>query len=207
MKGRTMNAVVNGITVPAIIGAPWEGGFYSGLITFGGDMYAQVTASKAEGEHKPAIWLPDYTEIKGADSFFDGLANTKGMAEAGSEIAQWALEQRIAGFDDWAIPARDQLELQYRHFKPTTQENWVYRNGDNPSSLPPGYPYTIHLPGQTPVELFRIGGAEAFAADWYWSSTQYSAYGAWTQTFTVGFQSGAGKYDVGRVRLVRSIKL
>ncbi|TXD58898.1 DUF1566 domain-containing protein [Ralstonia sp. TCR112] len=202
-----MNAVVNGITVPAIIGTPWEGGFYSGLITFGGDVYAQVTAAKTDGEHKPAIWLLDYTEIKGADSFFDGLANTKGMAEAGSEIAQWALEQRIAGFDDWAIPARDQLELQYRHFKPTTQENWVCRNGDNPSSLPPGYPYTIHLPGQTTVELFRVGGTEAFAADWYWSSTQYSADDAWSQTFNGGSQHYASKDLEGRVRLVRSIKL
>ncbi|MGA5724614.1 DUF1566 domain-containing protein [Ralstonia thomasii] len=202
-----MNSVVNGIVVPTIIGTSWEGGFYAGLISYGGDVYAQVTANKAEGEHKPAIWLPDYTEIKGADSFFDGLSNTKAMAEAGSEIAQWALECRIAGFDDWAIPARDQLELQYRGFKPTDDENDVYRYGDNPSSLPPGYPYTIHLPGQTPVELFREGAAEAFEASWYWSSTQYSAGTAWGQDFYGGYQDYAGKGSKDRVRLVRSIKL
>jgi hypothetical protein len=202
-----MNAIVKGIPVPAAIGTSWEGGFYSGLISYNGDVYAQVAANKAEGEHKPAIWLPDYTEIKGADSFFDGLANTKGMAEAGSEIAQWALERRIAGFDDWAIPARDQLELMYRGFKPTTDENWTHRHGDNPSSLPPGYPYTVHLPGQTPVELFRSGGAEAFEADWYWSSTQYSATSAWGQYFYDGGQGSANKVSKGRVRLVRSIKL
>lgn len=202
-----MNAIVKGIPVPAIIGTPWEGGFYSGLISYDDNVYAQVTASKAEGEHKQAIWLPDYTEIQGADSFFNGLSNTKAMAEAGSEIAQWALEQRIAGIEGWAIPARDQLELQYRHFKPTTDENWVYRNGDNPSSLPPGHPYTIHLPGQTPVELFRSGGTEAFEASWYWSSTQYSAYDAWGQYFGDGNQDYASKDSKGRVRLVRSIKL
>ncbi|WP_353627584.1 hypothetical protein ABNQ24_12520 [Ralstonia pseudosolanacearum] len=202
-----MNDIIKGIPVPAVIGTPWEGGFYNGLITFGGDVYAQVTATKAEGEHKSAIWLPDYTEIAGAGSYFDGLANTKAMAETGSEIAQWALEQRIAGVDGWAIPARDQLELQYRHFKPTEDENDVYRYGDNPSSLPPGYPYTILLPGQTPIELFREGGTEAFEKTWYWSSTQSSAYSAWSQYFADGYQDTASKSSKGRVRLVRSIKL
>jgi hypothetical protein len=193
--------------VPTVFGTPWEGGFFAGIITFNGDVFAQVVAPKADGDLGPAIWHPDYKLITGADSFFDGLSNTKAMAEAGSEIAQQVLDLRISGFDDWHIGARDQVELLYRGFKPTTEQNYVYRSGDNPSSLPVGYPYSIHLPGQTPVELFREGGAEAFADEWYWTSTQYSAHDAWYQDFTDGNQSAYYKDGRGRVRAVRRVKI
>jgi hypothetical protein len=206
-----MNAITNlplaKQEVPTVFGTPWEGGFFAGIITFNGDVFAQVVAPKADGDLGPAIWHPDYKLITGADSFFDGLANTKAMAEAGSAIAQQVLELRIAGFNDWHIGARDQVELLYRGFKPTTEENYVYRSGDNPSSLPVGYPYSIHLPGQTPVELFREGGAEAFEDALYWSSTQYSAYFAWDQYFDNGLQYDALKYSRGRVRAVRRVKI
>jgi hypothetical protein len=193
--------------VPTVFGTPWEGGYFAGIITFNGDVFAQVVAPKNEGDLGPVIWHPDYKLIEGADSFFDGLANTKAMAEAGSEIAQQVLELRIGGFDDWHIGARDQVELLYRGFKPTTEENYVYRSGDNPSSLPVGYPYSIHLPGQTPVELFREGGAESFADEWYWTSTQYSALSAWYQGFADGYQGADGKDGKGRLRAVRRVKI
>jgi hypothetical protein len=206
-----MNAITNlplaKQEVPTVLGTPWEGGYFAGIITFNGDVFAQIVAPKADGDLDLAIWHPDYKLITGADSFFDGLANTKAMAEAGSAIAQQVLELRISGFDDWHIGARDQVELFYRGFKPTTEENYVYRSGDNPSSLPVGYPYSIHLPGQTPVELFREGGVEAFEDAWYWSSTQYSAYGAWYQYFGNGDQYGAFKSYKGRVRAVRRVKI
>lgn len=205
-----MNMIVDHATlgVPTIVGTPWEGGFYVGLLGYNGDVYAQVAAPKAQGQ------LPDTHEwgtygksISGACSFFDGLSNTKAMAESGLVIAGRVLELRIGGFDDWHIPARDQLELAYRGFKPTSEENDVYRYGDNPSSLPSGYPYTLLLPGQTPVELFREGSAEAFDDEWYWTSTQYSAGSAWHQGFDGGGQSSASKSSSGRVRAFRSIKL
>jgi hypothetical protein len=194
--------------IPTAFGTPWEGGHYIGLISYNGDVYAQVVAPKAAGQlpgrHQ---WGKYGTEIAGAASFFDGHSNTKAMAEAGLVIAELVLDLRIGGFNDWFIPARDQLELAYRGFKPTDEENWVYRSGDNPSSLPPGYPYTIHLPGQTSVELFRKDGAEAFDDDRYWTSTQYSAYFAWGQHFDDGYQGLTDKDGNGRVRAFRSIKL
>lgn len=193
--------------VPTKFGAPWEGGFFGGIHSFGGDVYAQIIAPKALGEHAPAVWHRNSGLIADADSFFDGLANTKAMAEAGSELAQWALGLRIAGSDDWHIASRDQHEPLYRHLKPTDAENWVYRNGDNPSSLPVGYPYTLRLPGQTDVELFREGGEEAFEPDWYWTSTQSSAGGAWLQYFDVGYQGLAYEGYRGRVRAVRRLKI
>ncbi|VWB08008.1 DUF1566 domain-containing protein [Burkholderia lata] len=203
-----MNAILKSSAVPTAIGTAWEGGFYAGLITFGGDVYAQVVAPKALGQLADTHeWGKYGIEIAGAASFFDGASNTRAMAESGLVIAERVLELRIAGFDDWHIPARDQLELAYRGFKPTSEENWVYRNGDNPSSLPPGYPYAIHLPGQTLVELFREGGAEAFDEAWYWSSTQCSACHAWDQHFDVGCQYISLKSVSVRVRAFRSIKI
>lgn len=202
-----MNAVVKDLDVPTVAGTPFGGGYYAGLITFAGDVYATVVAPKDGGEHGKTIWMPGYTEISGAGSFFDGASNTKAMAEAGSELAKWVLALSISGETDWYLPSRDELELLYRHFKPTDEENYVYRSGDNPSSLPVGYPYAIHLPGQTPAELFRKGGSEAFEDERYWSSTQCSAYDAWSQYFVDGGQDYAGKDFTVRARAVRRIKI
>ena len=100
------------------------------------------------------------------------------------------------------------LELGYRHLKPTTQENYAsFRDGDNPSSIPVGYPYTEASPAQTAAAAFQKGGDEAFEPEWYWSSTQYSSYGAWTQLFGYGSQYGSDKYRKFRCRAVRLIQL
>ena len=66
-----------------------------------------------------------------------GQGIAEAMAAAGSELAQKVLALDIDGFTDWAIPARDVQELQYRHFKPTTEENWAgLRDGFVPSDRP-----------------------------------------------------------------------
>lgn len=75
----------------------------------------------------------------------------------------------------------------YRNAKPTTDENWCsWRDGDNPSSIPPGELYTEESPAQVDDALFQVGGAEAFDAAWYWSSTQSSALFAYAQDFCIG---------------------
>ena len=146
--------------LPAI-GTALASGFYAGLITFGGKVYANIVAPKAEGETE-GEWGERGSRIAGADSCFDGLANTIAMAAAGSPIAKWAIGLRIGGHDDWHIPARDQKEQAYRNLKPTQQENYCsFRDGDNASSVPVSYPYTKESPLQTSVELFQENGAEA----------------------------------------------
>ncbi len=162
------------IVIPEVFGAAFEGGFYGGKIRIGVAVFAIAWAPKALGETR-AIWLPSYTDVPNAASYFDSMANTKAMAEAGSPLAKWALDLSVNGHNDWCIPARDVLELGYRHLKPTDQENSCsFRDGDNPSSIPSGYPYTEESPAQTLAEAFKAGGAEAFEPDWHWSSTQYS---------------------------------
>jgi len=185
----------------------FAGGYFAGKIVIDGQQYAIIIAPKAEGDHDDAKWNKTLKAIAGAGSYFDGLANTKAMAEAASAIAKWSLGLSIGGFQDWYLPSRDELELVYRAFKPSASDNYGYRSGDNPSSVPPGYPYSKKLPAQNGNEAFRTGGAEAFEETWYWSSTQ-SASGdgsAWCQLFGTGHQTSLHKYGELRARAVRRV--
>ena len=195
--------------LPAI-GAPFEGGFYAGQIRIGEQAFALIRAPKATGQHDDVEWHDKYNAISGAQSWNDGLANTQAMAAAGSKIAQWALEQRIADHADWYIPALDELEVLYRNLKPTTEQNYLYsRSGLNVSAVPPTYPYTPDFPLQTSAEAFRADGAEAFDPVWYWSSTQHAGdvVYAWCQTFDDGGQGSYRKVTDYRVVLVRRVAI
>lgn len=190
------------VTLPEI-GAPYGGGFVSGITVQDGKRYLNITAGRAH-ELKGA-WGEYGVKIEGAASFTDSRANTEAMAAAGSELAQKVLALDIGGFTDWAIPARDVQELQYRHFKPTTEQNYCWnRDGDNPNSLPVGTLYDKESPAQTPLAAFKHGGPEAFQARWYWSSSQRSAYYAFGMAFDVGYQDGHVKDSELLVRPVRS---
>lgn len=187
------------------IGQAYGGGFVTGVTRdpLTGQRFLNITAGAA---HEMVGKWGEYGEkIEGADSFTDSLANTKAMAAAGSELAAKVLALSIEGFTDWAIPARDVQELQYRHFKPTTEENWAgARSGDNPNSEPVGLLYSEEDPAQTAHVAFQEGGAEAFRDTWYWSSSQRSAYYAFIMLFGAGLQIHHDEFSELRVRPVRS---
>ena len=195
---------VQAVTTPAI-GQAYGGGFVTGITRdpATGKRYLNITAG---AEHELVGKWGEYgVKIEGADSFTDSLANTQAMAAAGSELAAKVLALSIGGHNDWAIPARDVQELQYRHFKPTTEENWENsRNGDNPHSEPVGQLYSAETPLQTVHTAFQEGGAEAFRDTWYWSSSQRSADIAFLMTFGDGLQYSDVKLFELRVRPVRS---
>lgn len=192
------------VTAPAI-GQPYGGGFVTGITRdpVTGKRYLNITAGAA---HEMVGKWGEYGEkTEGADSFTDSLANTKAMASAGSDLAAKVLALSIDGLTDWAIPARDVQELQYRHFKPTIEENWANsRNGDNPHSDPVGHLYSEEDPLQTVHTAFQEGGAEAFRDTWYWSSSQRSASTAFGLGFVDGYQGYVGKGHELRVRPVRN---
>jgi hypothetical protein len=194
--------------LPSARGEICEGGFFAGCLRVNLDIYGLVV-SPIDGEHAATVWNKSKKALGDAMSYNNGLANTKAMATAGSKLAAWALELRIAGFDDWYLPSRDELELLYRHFKPSATENYAWRHGDNPSSMPPGYPYTDDAPAQTTIANFAAGGADAFAPEWYWSSTQSASNpdSAWCQYFTNGDQYGTHEDYELRARAVRRVKI
>lgn len=195
--------------LPAI-NTPLAGGFYAGRINVDGVSYALIVAPKDEGEHDDIAWNGSTKSVAGALSYCDGRANTMAMAEAGSKLAKWALDLRIGGHDDWYLPSQDELEILYRAFKPTEEENWCYaRSGINPSSEPPTRPYTPGFPTQTSHEVFQAGSEQAFEDAWYWSSTQHASHSdyAWGQGFGDGSQSYDHEHDKLRARAVRKLPI
>ncbi|MQA39007.1 Lcl domain-containing protein [Rugamonas aquatica] len=190
------------------IGAPYGGGYFTGIITVDGKRYALITAG-AEGELR-GIWNRDYSGPAAPVSRCDGASNTLTMVAAGSALAAQAMDLTIGGHKDWYIPSRDELELMYRNLKPTTQRNAVTSgDGANSSSLPVGRLYTEDCPAQTIAANFRTGGVDALAAAWYWSSTQHASSPsyAWGQGFYVGVQGYDHKSYGGRVRVVRRLPI
>jgi hypothetical protein len=206
--GRTAKSMIMNFTNTTIgTHLPEHGGHFGGIIQLGDKRLVAIWAPKAQGETK-GVWLPTYTDVPAARSTVDSVTNTLAMAEAGSDLAKWAIGLTIGGFTDWVLPARDVLELAYRHLKPTTEETGGYfRDGDNPSSLPPGYPYAIQPVLQTTVEAFQAGGAEAFEDSLYWSSTQGSSLNAWSQSVNDGVQGISNKSSEFAARAVRLIQL
>ncbi|MBG8559191.1 DUF1566 domain-containing protein [Pseudomonas qingdaonensis] len=201
-----MSAVEKAVPVELpVIGQAYGGGFVTGITRdpVTGNRYLNITAS---AEHElVGEWGKYGVKVEGADSFFDGRANTEAMAAAGSELAQKVLGLTIGGHSDWAIPARDQQEPQYRNLKPTIDSNYCWgRDGDNPHSAPVGLLYTEELPAQTAVEAFKAGGKQAFQPRAYWSSTQRSANLAFFMHFVDGYQYNHAKSGELRVRPVRS---
>lgn len=189
------------------LGDPVEGGFFAGLINVNGQTHGIAVADKSQGEFK-GIWHPKYDDVPAATSCFDSAANTAAMAASGSELAQRILDLRIDGVTGFSLPARDVLEVLYRNLKPTADQNYCsFRDGENPSAVPPTYPYTAAAPAQTVSQNFRKGGIQAFDEGWYWSSTQYSPDDAWIQIFSYGYQGSVGKGLTYRARAVRIFNL
>ena len=183
-----LTALVTGL--PAV-GERFDGGFFNGLYVHDGFLKAQISASKVEGgHHAPTAWNDSYELIESACNFVDGAAATEAMAQGGSKLAQWAMDLRIDGRDDWRLPALQQLERVYRMAKPTTDHNWQGNCGANPSSWPPTNVYTAEFPARTALELFLPGAPEAFDASGYWSASQRpgSPSSAYVQHFGYGGQ-------------------
>lgn len=205
-----MAGAANKSNVPSEPGTPFGGGYYAGLISIEGQVFALVVAPKSAGGESLVNlrWKSNNTSTAGTDSRNDGWSNTQAMIAAGISnhpAAQFCVNLTIGGYTDWYLPSQDELEILYRNFKPTTQANNT-NSGANPSSVPPTSNYTSGDPAQTSALLFQEGNVEAFHDSYYWSSTQFSSTYAWYQSFSNGAQlAQTNKIVTLAVRAVRRV--
>jgi hypothetical protein len=189
------------------IGDAFEGGFFAGLISHTADgvaTHALIVAPRATGAQGTGYtittnlqWKTSNTTTAGTTSSFDGATNTAAMVTAGianHPAAQFCVNLSIGGYSDWYLPARYELDIAYENLKPTTNSNntsW----GINPYSVPERTANrSAGTPAQTSVLAFQSTGAEPFAAEIHWSSTESSSTNAWALDFTSGLQlSNRGK--------------
>jgi len=121
------------------------------------------------------------------------------------------------GYNDWYFPARDELELVYRFFKPTTVDSSTSTRrgsgfggdgeiyGTNNSSVPNRAGYAPSDPSQTSVASFQVGGADHLTDVQYWCSTAETTR-FWVQLFNSGTQRVRDAfYNSYHVRAVRRV--
>jgi hypothetical protein len=197
--------------LPAI-GAAFGGGFFAGQISTAANGIADynlVIGPLSSAQDASKQWKNANTATAGADSVIDGPQNTADMVADGNSTvypaAHFCNNLTIGGFSDWYMPAKNELEVCYFNLKPTTASNNT-SSGTNTNAVPSrGSNYTSGTPAQTSAAAFQSGGSEAFAADYYWSSTENSATRAWLQTFYDGYQDYGAKNGSVRVRAVRRL--
>ena len=199
---------------PPAIGAAFGGGFYAGQISTAGNGVADfnlvigpLSTAQADRQYKN-----EDTVTAGADSVINGPQNTADIVADGNSTvypaAHFCNNLVIGGFSDWYMPAKNELEVCYFNLKPTTDANAA--SGINANAVPArasnytgGSPATN--PAQTSAAAFQSGGAEAFAANVYWSSTEAFSLYAWRQDFTNGNQTIRYKNTSQRVRAIRRV--
>jgi hypothetical protein len=196
--------------VPSGVGQPFGGGFYAGQIGVSGvATHYLVVGPLSTAQNSSIQWKNAATTTPGADSFIDGPQNTADIVADGSSTvypaAHFCNDLVIGGFSDWYMPARNELEVCYFNLKPTTASNNL-GSGTNTNAVPSrGSNYTAGTPAQTSVAAFQTGGAEAFAAANYWSSTEDSDTVAKAQVFGSGYQFNGYKSASYRVRAIRRV--
>jgi hypothetical protein len=101
---------LNGAGAALQVGQPFAGGYFAGRYFLGAEERALVVADRS-ATFAGQWWDRDgpRPNIRGAQHYMDGMANTQAMAEAGSAAAAKVLRMRIGGVGGWHIPARDEL--------------------------------------------------------------------------------------------------
>lgn len=198
-------------SAPTVIGQAFGGGYYAGKISTTGNGVAThylIVAPRSSGESSKQ-WKTTNTTT-GTTSVIAGPTNSANMNNASHPAAQFCEGLTIGGYSDWYMPAKNELEVCYYFLKPTT----IYANntgsGSNANAVSPepiSTNYSSGSPAQTSATAFITGNSEAFAADFYWSSTEYDATSAWLQALSNGVQNPNPKNDSTYVRAVRRVPI
>ena len=198
------------ITAAPVIGQAFGGGFYAGQISTTGNGVAthNLIVGPLSTAQFTGQWRTTATATAGTTSVIDGPGNTAAMIAAGAALhpcGNFCNNLVAGGFDDWYMPARNELEVCYFNLKPTTANNET-STGSNLNAVPSRSSlYTLTNPARTSAAAFQSGGSEAFSGQ-YWTSTQGAAVGDGRDIeFTSGSQNSNGKYNNFKVRAVRRV--
>ena len=119
-------------------------------------------------------------------SLWDGLSNTNALYSASSinyDAVNYCKSLTTGGYNDWYLPAKDELELICRSFKPITAGNYTggaYVGGNNASSVPQfNQSNTSSVPSQTGFVKFQTGGTENLVPALYLTSNLISTTKVW----------------------------
>lgn len=212
-QGVFMNLRSFGPPAFTVIGGPSGGGFWAGDISTTANSVAthHIVIGPLSTAQDTLQWKNATTATPGADSDIDGPQNTADMVADGNSTvypaAHFCNNLSLGGFSDWYMPAKNELEVCYFNLKPTTTNNNT-SSGINPNAVPArASNYTTGNPAQTSAAAYQSGGAEAFTAIGYWSSTEFSATYGRRQTFTNGYQYYFFKNDSKALRAVRRVAL
>ena len=211
MSGALQAVFQNQRSFGRAIGSAFGGGFFAGQISTAGNGIADYNlvvgpvASADSGKRYKSV----NTATPGADSVIDGPQNTADMVADGNSTiypaAHFCNDLVIGGFSDWYMPAKNELEVCYYNLKATTTSNNT-SSGINANAVPArASNYTAGTPAQTSATDFKDTGTEDFAADGYWSSSEFSAAKAWIQSFDYGYQFNYFKSLSSHVRAIRRV--
>ena len=184
---------------PRVIGEFYNGGYYIGNVELNnGEQYA-VLVSKGEAEseqrHKDNTQLA--LPIADNGSYVDGKLNTENMvAEAGSEpmdfpAATYCVEYSDGTYNDWYLPAKNELDLFADHIDPNTTIIPEFMDGAiDQIHYMDGYD-TRFIPGVRAVLVGYLSSTSDLSYDW-WGDTIHKV---WTRHFHIDLTNVYNKYD------------
>lgn len=163
-----------------IPGTPMEGGFFAGISALSGVRYALILADKSA--ETSLSWKNAASSTSGTSSLDDGLANSNAMNNASHPAARYCRTYDGGGFDDWYLPA--------------TNELIVIRN-----TLRSTAPF---VEGYAPD--FASGGPQVLATS-HWSSRQATTNNAYIVDTSTGYVTSSNKNNSRTVRPVRRVAI
>ena len=177
----------------------WD--FDTDTVTSDVTLFAKWTPLYALRETGPAGGLIFYVKEGG---FSDGWMYLEAAPSDQSTSAVWGCYGvSISGADGTAVGTGEQntIDIEAGCTTPGTA-------ADICANLSLGGYSDWFLPSKDELNLMytnlKVAGVGGFAEEGYWSSSEFSAYGAWGQHINDGSQEASGKYGTYRVRAIRA---